>query len=538
MEFATSLVPPNPKNVECCRYPLSEQRVPGATRPSLSALISLFAFLVLASYVLLFHRLGDRDLVSSHEARAAQDAESILLDGRWDLPTLFDRRIELQKPPLYYWMVAAIASARGGDVDPVSVRLPADCSALGGVSVIALFGLMVGRMRAGAIGAFALITMLHYTWLGRVGRIDMALTFMTTVALAEFYLGYSALFGPRQGSARRWLIPAYSAVGLALLLKGPIGIVLPAAVVGVFLFLERRLALPGKTIGWIKGARQLGLWWGVPLIILIAAPWYLWVNVQTDGAFFEVFFWKHNIERGLGGGALAAHPWWFYGPRLAVDLLPWSLVLPVAMLLSIRRGWWRSDPEARFGLVWLATILLILSCSRFKRADYLLPAYPGAALFLGCMLERSYLEAAHKKWIAGGFVSLMLCYTLGWNVYLSYRQPTPATGRDEIEFASEIRRRAPSPQLILFFRTEAHALAFHVGRPIDTILEWENLDTWAARPEIYHVVMPSEYANDWQNRLKKGRLKEIARSGILGGSTHSDPLVLLRTHPEAESPVP
>src|SRR5262249_28098043 len=157
------------------------------------------------------------------------------------------------------------------------------------------------------------------------------------------------------------------------------------------------------------------------------------------------------------------------------------------------------------------TILLILSCSRFKRADYLLPAYPGAALFLGCVIERWYSEVSHKKWIVAGFASLVLCYTLGWNVYLSNRQATLAGGPGEIEFASEIRRRAPSPQLILFFRTEAHALAFHVGRPIDTILEWENLDAWAARPEIYHVVMPSEHADDWQNRLKRGGLKEIVR---------------------------
>jgi 4-amino-4-deoxy-L-arabinose transferase-like glycosyltransferase len=393
-------------------------------------------------------------------------------------------------------------------------------------------------MHAGIAGAFVLLTMMHYTWLGRVGRIDMALTFMTTVALAGFYLGYSANSGPRRRGVQRWLIPAYFAVALALLLKGPIGIVLPAAVVGIFLFLERGLKFPEKIGGWIKGMRQLGLWWGVALIILVASPWYLWVNVQTNGAFFEVFFWKHNIERGLGGGALTTHPWWFYGPRVIVDLLPWSLVFPFAAWLTIRRGWWRSDPEARFGLVWFTTILLILSCSRFKRADYLLPAYPGAALFLGCMFERWYAEVAQKKWIVGGFVSLVLCYALAWNLYLSHRQAKPTTGQDEIEFASEIRRRAPSPQLILFFRTEAHALAFHVGRPIDTILEWENLDTWAARPEIYHVVMPSEYADDWRNRLRKGALMEIVRSGIMGGSTHSDPLVLLRTHPEAESPVP
>ena len=43
-----------------------------------------------ALYLLFFHRLGDRDLWSSHEGRAAQDAQTILDDGDWGLPRLFE----------------------------------------------------------------------------------------------------------------------------------------------------------------------------------------------------------------------------------------------------------------------------------------------------------------------------------------------------------------------------------------------------------------------------------------------------------------
>src|SRR5205085_8904088 len=74
--------------------------------------------------------LGDRDLTSSHEARAAQNAQMILDEGHWLVPRLFDRHLELQKPPLYYWLVAAIGWLRGGHVDASAVRLPAALSAL------------------------------------------------------------------------------------------------------------------------------------------------------------------------------------------------------------------------------------------------------------------------------------------------------------------------------------------------------------------------------------------------------------------------
>jgi 4-amino-4-deoxy-L-arabinose transferase-like glycosyltransferase len=522
--------------------------------------IGIIVLFLVSSYVLFFYRLAERDLLSSHEARAAQDAQTILSDGRWGLPALFDRKVELQKPPLYYWMVAASAWLRGGSVDALAVRLPAALSAVGGALVVYLLGVARGRRRAGAIAAAMLLTMLHYTWLGRVGRIDMPLSLTSSVVMTAFYLGHCAMIESRESRAWRWFLLAYVAAGHVALLKGPIGIVLCAAGIGAYLLLERRLPAPWKPMEWLGVLRRYGLGWGIVVVLLIAAPWYLSANFRTGGAFFDVFFWKHNLERGLGGGSLAAHPWWFYAPRLAIDTAPWSLLLPIVAWLCVRRGWWACDSEARFGLTWLVAMLVILSCSQFKRADYLLPAYPGAALFLGSTTERWLAESANKKILAAVFASVVACCLAGWVVFaglltssspyvlpwearaqaddLVHGKRRRAYGDAEKQFAAEIRRRAPAPQLILFFRTEDHALAFHVGRPIDTILEWENLDTWAARPEIYHIVMPSEYAAQWPKRLKKGRLTEVICSAIRGGSNHSDPLVLLRTHPEAESPIP
>jgi 4-amino-4-deoxy-L-arabinose transferase-like glycosyltransferase len=83
----------------------------------------LCAFVV--SFLLFFYRLGDRDLWSSHEARAGMDARSVLDDGAGGVPRLYSGEAELQKPPLYYWLVAAAAFVRGGEVDAWSVRLPA-----------------------------------------------------------------------------------------------------------------------------------------------------------------------------------------------------------------------------------------------------------------------------------------------------------------------------------------------------------------------------------------------------------------------------
>jgi 4-amino-4-deoxy-L-arabinose transferase-like glycosyltransferase len=489
------------------------------------------ALLLVLCWFLFFYRLGDRDLWSSHEGRAAQDAQTILSDHQWGLPRLFDGRIELQKPPLYYWLVAGFAALRGGVVDAWSVRLPAAGAALGSVLVLFGLGLWRGRALAGGIAAAMLATALHYTWLARIGRIDMPLTFVIMVALVGFYLGEQCRCSQNRWSAWGWFFLAYTATAIAALLKGPIGVILPAVVAGSCLWLQGELPGPQQARRWLRLVHELGLWWGLPLLLSSAVPWYLWADIKTNGKLFEVFFWKHNFERGFGGGSLTAHPWWFYGPRLAFDLLPWSLLLPAAAWLLIQRGWRHGDAEGKFGLTWLVAMTLLLSCFRFKRADYLLPAYPGAALFLGSIAERYYREAKRRAVFATGFSLSLGGLALGWWIYVSYLLPGQEPRLEFRHFAEEIRRRAPPPELVIFFRTEAHALAFHVGRPIDTILEWENLDVWCSRPGTYYVVMPPENADEWPRYLKLGRLEEVLRSSDLADGRHAHPLVLLRTRP-------
>src|SRR5579871_395504 len=192
----------------------------------------------LLSGFLFFYRLADRDLWSSHEGRAAQDAQSMLTAGSWGLPRLFDGHPELQKPPLYYWLVAGLARLKGASVDAWAVRLPAALSALGGVLLVYELGRRRGRQVAGLSAALILATAVHYVTLARTGRIDMPLTLTVSVALTGFYLGYRRWREQEGRGAWRCLLPGYLAVAAGVLLKGPIGLVLPVAVAGVYLLLE------------------------------------------------------------------------------------------------------------------------------------------------------------------------------------------------------------------------------------------------------------------------------------------------------------
>src|SRR5439155_22318237 len=90
------------------------------------------------------------------------------------LPRLFDDQIELQKPPLYYWLAAACGRVRG-EVDASAARLPA--AAAGGLTVLAVFGFLAlrGRFVAGVCAAAVLLSAQHFVWVARTARIDVPL---------------------------------------------------------------------------------------------------------------------------------------------------------------------------------------------------------------------------------------------------------------------------------------------------------------------------------------------------------------------------
>jgi 4-amino-4-deoxy-L-arabinose transferase-like glycosyltransferase len=476
--------------------------------------------------LLFFLGLGDRDLTSSHEARAAQNAQTILDEGHWLVPRLFDRHLELQKPPLYYWLVALIAWLKGGPVDVWAVRLPAALSALSCVLFVYFLGVRSGRANVGLLAALILASSLHFTWLARVGRIDMPLTFAVTVALGAFHLGNLP-----DAARIRWHALGYTALGLGLLLKGPIAVILPVIVVAAVSLCNRYAqarriseglapAIPRLRHGLVA-TRGWSLWWGIPLMLAIAAPWYIWANIRTDNQLWEVFFWYHNVERGLGGSeTLKAHPFWFYLPQMGVDLLPWSVAVPFALYGLIRKR----DDDAWSGLLWFSAMALFLSCMSFKRADYLLPAYPGVAIFLGIIMERWLGRCLQMS-----FVAVLAIYVIGWQVYNIALLPAEEKAWPYRAMAQEIRQLTDRP--IIFFRAESHLLMHHVGQPVDTILEWENLQWWTARPFPVYVVMPEVCAHEWPQHLPPGTLQEVLRTSDYVHGKRDRPMIVLRTRP-------
>jgi hypothetical protein len=268
--------------------------------------------------------------------------------------------------------------------------------------------------------------------------------------------------------------------------------------------------------------------------VATAAPWFVAVSVETSGEFARVYFWYHNVGRAAGTAAdLAHHPAWFYFARWAVDWLPWSPLFVLGLWTAVRKGSWQRDREMRLALAWVAAATALLTASRFKRADYLIPAYPGAAILLGCVAERVWhrFSAKGRRRAVQVFavtVAVTLAAYVALEAFLVRHWDRLGEKRSS---AAAVRRHARPGEQIVFFRVEDHLLAYHLGKPVATVLEWENLDVWVSRLRPGYVLMPVAEAAAWPDHIRSGRLQEIERFADRIDRRRPRTWVLLRSTP-------
>jgi 4-amino-4-deoxy-L-arabinose transferase-like glycosyltransferase len=360
-----------------------------ALEPSARSLWLARIGLLFAAVVLYFWGAGDRGLWSAYEGEVAQNSANILQSGDWLLPRLHTGEVETQKPPMYYWLSAAAAKALGG-VDGWSIRLPALLAGAAGLLLVFEFGRRIGGMTLALTAATILACTTRYAWLARVGRIDMALNVCVLGCLFIFW--NARIHGLERNRTTKLPYSFYLLLSVALLLKGPVALILVALPILLWMAWEGRPALPFVQRGGWDEWNQLRVGAGLAIMASCAGSWFAYADVRTLGAYSREFFLYHNLGRLVGiDETLKASPAWAYVPRIAVDFFPWSLLLPLACV-----HYWKVRQRLRetsggstvaFLICWLFGMFGFLSLVSFKRMDYLLPVYPACALLIASWLD-------------------------------------------------------------------------------------------------------------------------------------------------------
>jgi 4-amino-4-deoxy-L-arabinose transferase-like glycosyltransferase len=370
-----------------------------AKRPKILAWPARHAYPILALLCLMLWLPGILSLpaLDRDESRFAQASRQMLDSGNF-IDIRFGQEARYKKPVGIYWAQAAATAVAGhiqnieGDHSHIwTYRLP---SLIGGIAaawltywVGAAFGAEVGFVAALLMGFSVLLTA------------EASIATTDAVLLAAI-LGVQGVLMRVYRAAReggqvsiRTVLWGWASFAIAVLVKGPVVVGVAGATIAILLawdFWDRRRAKPAEANGapapeqnifrWLKDTRPL---LGLPLVLVIVAPWLIAIGFESQGAFFQQSLGHDFAAKLVSGQESHGAPPGYYILLSAVAFWPGILFLLPAIGMAVTRT---KEPATRFLLAWAAGFWLICEIVPTKLPQYVLPAYPALAVLTGLWL--------------------------------------------------------------------------------------------------------------------------------------------------------
>jgi len=318
--------------------------------------------------------LGMPSLWDIDEGNNASCAREMLESDNWIRPT-FNYGLRVDKPALLYWL--QIGAYRTFGVSEFSARLPSALASMLIVLLVYELGRRLFDAGSGLVAGLVLASALLFCGSAHFANPDALLNACTVLTLLLFWSSFA------RGS-NDWMMWTGLSMGLGFLAKGPVAVVLPLAVIGLFLLWNRQLRR-------FVGVQMLA---GMLLWIAVAVPWFALVGAETKGEFLRGFFLTHNVGRFSAPMEGHSGPVFYHGASLILGFLPWSSFLGLAAWNAWREGRKVADADenraaaVRFLVCWIAVYFVFFSFSRTKLPNYILPLYPAVAILIGRFLER------------------------------------------------------------------------------------------------------------------------------------------------------
>ena len=354
--------------------------------------------------------MGSFGLTDRDEGSNAEAAREMLETGDWISPTL-NYEPRYAKPAFVYWLISGSYSLFG--INEFAARFP---SALSGLCVVLLQYALAYRWLGAHLAWLSSIMLLiniEFLAINRMVLTDPELVVFTTLAGYSFWYALSGF----KNSNRWWFLSFYLAMGFGMLVKGPVGIIIPLVGVIPYLMLTRQWK-----IYWQQGFPLLG----IGLVLLVAAPWYI-AMFQIHGDAYWAAAQANTTGRFMSpmeghGGTL-----FFYIPILLLGFFPWSAFLPSVLYQSLKqwkvywngKGFATQEHNLEFFLsIWVVGLLIFFTLSATRLPHYIYPAFPASALLVALWWKRFQGMVLPPDWRMSRRFLLGIGYLLGIAIIL------------------------------------------------------------------------------------------------------------------------
>lgn len=330
----------------------------------------LLVFPFILSAYMLFARLGGLPLISPDEGRNAEVAREMGQSHAWLVPT-YDGLAYLDKPAFYFKTIA-LSFSLFGESEGVA-RLSSAFFGFSLLVVVFLFCQRVYDRRTAILAMLILATTPLYIVFSRYVIFDMSLAFFVSATIFACYLAEEC----EDKQRNRWYLVGALSAGIATLIKGPVGFIVPTLVIAVFTGLEGRL-------GVLKRVFALRNW---AVFLAIVLPWFVGLSLlRPDFPYYGIM--RESLARFTTSEFQRTAPVYFYAPVIAGTFFAWSFLLPESIVAAwqARKRWSRAD---RLFIVWATVVVLFFSVSQSKLPGYILTA----VLALGVLTARVFAEA-------------------------------------------------------------------------------------------------------------------------------------------------
>lgn len=340
--------------------------------------LAAFLFLLWGSWLL--------PVTDPVESNYALTAKEMVQSGNWMSPQIYGT-FWYDKPIMVYWLLSISYSLLG--FTDLASRLPAVICGSLSVTLLIWYVQKIKKDAVIAIWSGAMMALSLEFWVISHAIItDSILLLFTIPTMLSGFIGVME-------NSRKHLIIAYGAAGLACLTKGPVGLVLP----GALLLLWCLSMKSGKM------AARLFPWQGILVFFVVTMPWYLGMYIIHGSDFIDQFLGLHNIIRATSSEHPEDNHWYYYLLILPAALLPWTFTSFYEMV----KGWKEKVPFYRFLMVWCWGTVLFYTLMATKYVTYTYIAIVPAIIFSA--LAAPDIRNGEKRsflWTGLGFLIFVL----------------------------------------------------------------------------------------------------------------------------------